>query len=213
MDKLETRAELADPQPDPWLNTLLVALNLSCIAAIGWLLVSLSPEPDTEANVFAPRQMSPCVMDQDGYMRGQLYGAVQQQLDWHGENMLCDGMPRPEGRGMRLVFSQSIDPDVPGLMMVIGVADAVLGNSDPEEELEANVTIIDQTNGRFYSTQEQPRCWTRLTSQLRLTGTIEEIWRLDGSLYCASALAALVGPGSVTLGDIEYSGIMKPTLD
>jgi hypothetical protein len=211
MDKAEIQTELAGLAPNPWLNALLVALNLGCIAAIGWLLVSLSPEPETEANVFAPRQMSPCIMDQDGYMRGQLYGAVQQQLDWHGEAMLCDGMPRPEGRGMRLVFSQSVDPDVPGLMMVIGVADAVLGA--PEEELEANVTIIDQTNGKFYSTQEQPRCWTRLTSQLRLTGTVEETWRLDGNLYCASALAALVGPGSVTLGDIEYSGIMKPTLD
>jgi hypothetical protein len=211
MDKAKTQTELTGPQSNRWLDALILALNLSCIAAIGWLLTSLSAEPGAEANVFAPRQMSPCVMDQDGYMRGQLYGAVQQQLDWQGDTMLCDGMPRPEGRGIRLVFSQSIDPNVPGLMMVIGVAGAVLGA--PEEELEANVTIIDQTSGKFYSTQKQPRCWTRLTSQLRLTGTVDELWRLDGSLYCASALAALVGPGSVTLGDIEYSGIMKPTLD
>jgi len=43
-----------------------------------------------------------------------------------------------------------------------------------------------------------------------LSGTAEETWRLDGRLYCASALAALTGPGSVTLDELEYSGIMKP---
>ena len=97
------------------------------------------------------------------------------------------------------------------LVLVIGIADAQLGA--PEQELEANVTIIDQVSGKFYSTQEQPRCWTRLTTQLRLTGTIEESWRLDGRLYCASALAALAGPGSVTLDEIEYSSLMKPATE
>lgn len=189
---------------------LLAMLNLGCIAVIGGLIASIDPAGLAGPGDFAPRVMSPCVMDQDGYLRGQLYGSLDKSLDWRGATMLCDGMTRPEGQGIRLVFSEQTNPDKPGLVIVIGLADAVLG--DPEQELEANVTVVDQYSGQFYSTQAEPRCWTRLTNQLRLRGTSTESWRLDGKLYCASALAALTGTGSVTLGDITFSGIMKPAV-
>jgi hypothetical protein len=92
--------------------------------------------------------------------------------------------------------------------MVIGIAGAIPGQT--VQELPANITIIDQANGQFFSTQEQPRCWTTFNEQILLRGTIEETWRINGQIYCASALAALTGSGSVTLGDIEFSGLFKP---
>lgn len=201
----------ADTDNMAWFEGLITFLCLGCIAAMGWFTFTLQLSDPGALGLLSSRQLTPCVMDQDGYLKGELYGALRRSLDWSGEDMLCDGMSRPEGRGIRLVFSEQVDPDIPGLVIVIGIADARLGA--PEEELEANVTIIDQLGGRFYSTQEEPRCWTRLTTQLRLTGTVEESWRLDGRLYCASALAALVGPGSVTLDDIEYSSLMKPAIE
>ncbi len=210
MDKHPTESEATDTNSITLLDQLFAVLCLGCVAATGWFTFMLQPALDNN-NLLASRQMSPCVMDQDGYLKGDLYGALRKTLDWQGESMLCDGMDRPEGQGIRLVFSEHIDPDNPGLVLVIGIADARLGA--PEQELEANVTIIDQVSGKFYSTQEQPRCWTRLTTQLRLTGTIEESWRLDGHLYCAGALAALAGPGSVTLDKIEYSSLMKPATE
>jgi hypothetical protein len=210
MDKYLTEPGAADTGPITLLDRLISVLCLGCIAATGWFTFTLQPALNN-SNLLASRQISPCVMDQDGYLKGELYGALRKTLDWHGESMLCDGMDRPEGQGIRLVFSEHVNPDDPGVVLVIGVADARLGA--PEQELEANVTIIDQVSGKFFSTQEQPRCWTRLTTQLRLTGTVEESWRLDGHLYCASALAALAGPGSVTLDEIEYSSLMKPATE
>lgn len=210
MDKHPTESEATDTKPITLLDQIFTILCLGCVAATGWFTFTLQPALQNN-NLLASRQMSPCVMDQDGYLKGELYGAIRKTLNWHGDTMLCDGMNRPEGQGIRLVFSEHIDPDNPGLVLVIGVADARLGA--PEQELEANVTIIDQVSGRFYSTQDQPRCWTQLTTQLRLTGTIEESWRLDGRLYCAGALAALTGPGSVTLNEIEYSSLMKPATE
>jgi hypothetical protein len=188
---------------------LFTALNLFCIAIIGWIILNIDPGKLAGAGDFAPRVMSPCVMDQDGYLRGRLYGSVEKSLDWQGAAMLCDGMPRPEGEGFRLVFAEHSNPDQPGLVLVIGLADAVLGDS--RKELEANVTVIDQNNGQFYSTQDEPRCWTQFSQQLQLRGTSTETWRVDGELYCASALAALTGTGSVTLDDITFSGVMKPS--
>jgi hypothetical protein len=189
-------------------HILLTVLNLFCIAIIGWIILNIDPGKLAGAGDFAPRVMSPCVMDQDGYLRGRLYGSIEKSLAWRGDTMLCDGMPRPEGEGIRLVFAEQSDPDEPGLVLVIGLADAVLGDSG--KELEANVTVIDQNSGQFYSTQDEPRCWTQFSRQLQLRGTSTETWRVDGELYCASALAALTGTGSVTLADLTFSGIMKP---
>jgi hypothetical protein len=194
---------------DRW-HGVLTVLNLFCIAIIGWILLNLDPGKFAGAGDFAPRVMSPCVMDQDGYLRGRLYGSVEQSLDWRGAAMLCDGMPRPEGKGIRLVFAEQSNPDKPGLVLVIGLADAVLGEAG--KELEANVTVINQNSGQFYSTQDEPRCWTQFSKQLQLRGTSTETWRLDGELYCASALAALTGTGSITLGDVTFSGVMKPSV-
>jgi hypothetical protein len=210
MDKHPTESGASDTKPTMLFDRLIAVLCLGCVAATGWFTFTLQPALHN-SSLLASRQMSPCVMDQDGYLKGELYGALRKTLDWHGESMLCDGMNRPKGQGIRLVFSEHVDPDELGLVLVIGVAAAKLGA--PEQELEANVTIIDQISGKVYSTQEQPRCWTQLTTQLRLTGTIEESWRLDGRLYCASALAALAGPGSVTLDEIEYSSLMKPATE
>ena len=191
-------------------HSLLRVLNLFCIAIIGWLILDIEPGKFAATNDFAPRVMTPCVMDKDGYMRGRLYGSIEKALDWRGAAMLCDGMLRPEGEGIRLVFAEQTNPEQPGLVFVIGLADAVLGDSS--KELEANVTVIDQNSGQFYSTQDEPRCWTRFSQQQQLRGTSSETWRLDGELYCASALAALTGAGSVTLADITFSGIMKPAV-
>jgi len=191
-------------------QSLLAILNLACVVILAWLVITTDQARMAANNDFAPRLMAPCVMDQDGYLHGQLYGAIERPLDWNGSAMLCDGMPRPEGRGIRLVFAEQANPDLQGLVIVIGLADALLGESSGE--LTANVTVIDQQQQQLYSTQEDPRCWVRLTHQQRLHGTNSETWRLDGELYCASALAALTGPASLTLGDLEFSGVMKPAV-
>lgn len=191
-------------------DRILALVNLACIALIAAPIAALDPTTFGGRGDFAPRQMSACVMDKDGYLRGELYGALRKSLAWQGATMLCDGMPRPEGNGIRLVFAEQTDPELPGLVIVIGLAEAIPGA--PTEELMANVTVVDQRNQQFYSTQEEPRCWVRFDDQLRLRGTTTETWRLDGTLYCASALAALTGTGSLTLGDVEFSGILKPAV-
>jgi hypothetical protein len=187
------------------LRRLTSLLGFCAIALLGWW--ALNP-PEVKTTGFANRSVEPCVMDQDGYLRGKLFGQIQAELDWHGGNMRCDGMYRPEGAGIRFVFDEHLDEDIPGLVIVVGIADAVPGTT--LKDAPANITIIDQSRGLFFSTQEEPRCWTTFTNQLLLTGTTQEMWRIDGQLYCASALPALSGNGAVTLGEIEFSGVFIP---
>ncbi|MDP6436452.1 MAG: hypothetical protein QF790_04695 [Gammaproteobacteria bacterium] len=195
----------------PDASTIPVSLAaLLLTGMIGWLTFSLQL-PDTGGTDLAPREMEQCVMDRSGFLRGELYGAVRQTLDWQGEAMACDGMPRPEGKGIRLAFREKSDPDNPGLMFVVGIEDAVPG--EDTVDLPANVTLNDQPGGRFFGTQGEQSCWVTLTEQVRLKGTIEEVWRFDGLLYCASALPAAAGSGSVTLGELEFSGQYRAVAD
>jgi hypothetical protein len=189
-------------------DTIIKIISLCCVAWLGWLALTPPITGSDDASSFQRRVPVPCIMDNDGYLRGQLYGNIQTNLDWHGSSMRCDGMRRPDGQGIRLVFDEHLDEEQPGLLIVIGIADAVPGQVI--EELPANITIINQTNGQFFSTQEQPRCWTTFDEQILLTGTTVETWRINGHIYCASALAELTGSGSVTLGEIEFSGLFKP---
>lgn len=194
-----------------WLSTATLAASIICVSLLAWWAFSTPVTNTDNVRGLEPRPLVPCVMDSDGYLRGQLYGQIQTELNWRGDEMRCDGMYRPESQGIRLVFDEHLDLELPGLLIVIGIKDAVLG--EPVNELPANITIIDQANGQFFSTQDQPRCWTTFSEQIELTGTTEEIWRINGQIYCANALAALVGPGAVTLGDLEFSGLFKPGMD
>ena len=187
--------------PDP--VTALAAIAL--VALLASQLLGL--EPASQGFSLAPREMTGCVMDQAGFLRGELYGEVRQTLDWQGEAMACDGMPKPDGRGVRLAFRQYVDPDLAGLVVVIAIDNVAPGASFEEEP--ANVTINDQQGGRFYSSLGADRCWVSLRELVELTGTVDPAWRMNGLLYCLSALPAANGGGTVTLNELEFSGLLR----
>jgi hypothetical protein len=194
-----------------WLTALTTLVGTGCIALLALWAFTLPLPEGNRAGSLAPRALMPCVMDQDGYLRGPLYGQISAELDWQGSNMRCDGMLRPDGAGIRLVFDEHLDEDAPGLLMVVGIADAILG--EPVKDSPANITIINQSNGKFYSTGGETRCWTTFSNQLELIGTTEETWRVDGLIYCVGVLTELKGSGSVTLGELKFSGMFKPGIE
>ena len=181
-------------------NNLAGLINLLFIAAVlSYVVTQLIAQKSS--SVFTQARLQPCQMDQAGYLRGELFGALQQSLSWNGQYMLCDGMPRPDG-GFRLVFSEHANAADSGLRIVLGLSAA---NPGRDGELVANVTLIDQDNGLFFSTLGLERCWAHLTERIQIGDRANE-WRINGQLYCVGTLAAVEGPASVTLGDFEFSG-------
>ena len=187
-------------------------LNLLFVALIGWLSLTqqLAEHPASAASVLGEREFQSCQMDQDGYLRGEIFGTIQRNLVWQGDGMLCDGMPRPGNSGLRLMFSEYSEQPERGLRLVIGIVDATLGETG--EELTTNVTVIDQDSGLFFSAQGLERCWVTIDEQVPLSAP-NHSWRIDGQLYCLGALASVDGPDSVTLGDIEFSGRLTADLE
>lgn len=138
----------------------------------------------------------------DGYLRGKIFGALTMELDWSGEKLSCEGMRRPDGKGIRLHIAWDQGNDE-RLVLVVGID----GDTTPVEGLErpANVTFIDERSGKFYSSGGTGRCWTDTTRLASLPARTQSL-QLKGRLYCTGALPALNDHSSLTLGDLHYYG-------
>ena len=147
----------------------------------------------------------PCTLQPDGFLRGRLFGALSLSADWSGAVLFCDGMQRPNGEGVRLFFAQ----EQPGG----GRVSVLIGIDGRMEELEgaerpANVTVIDEQSGRFFSTAGPGRCWATINSvtALPLASGYPAGHRIDGLVYCVGALPSIGDRSSLTLSDLKFAG-------
>lgn len=136
----------------------------------------------------------------DGRLRAELYGAVETTVDWHGTALECEGMRRPFDEGARLRFAGPAGDGERRLAFIIalpGLEPLATGREFP-----AKVTLIEEDAGRFFSNGENDSCWSDVTAQSP-TGDVALI---DGIVYCVAPLVEPGGPGSVTLGELRFSG-------
>ncbi len=164
--------------------------------------------PAPTAELPAPVRVAPCAMAPAGFVTGRWFGALNLAVDWTGPALGCEGMLRPGGAGVRLLFAQHL-ANGSRLVLVLGIdgdPDALQGPERP-----TNVTVIDEREGRFFSTTGAGRCWTDIqeSGPLKPSGASRSDWRVTGILYCAGALPALSDRGSLTLGETRFAGIFS----
>lgn len=179
---------------------------------LGWLAVGLLPTHPTAAEEtpalpplnaeFAPAPMDLCMANDDGFLSGTLFGALSERIEWRGTDMDCGGMLRPGKNGIRLVFAAPRQSE--RLLIVLGI-DGELDEL-PDGEHTANITIVDETRNRFFSTGRQDRCWSTIESIRPVADSTKRILQVVGEVYCAGNLPSLSDNGSVALRDIYYSG-------
>ncbi len=190
------------PPGSPWLERVVQIAAPAAIAALGVLLVTAAAPPERnsgsapDSGLAAP-QLPPCADETDGLLTGQLYGAIEVKLQAPDPKLRCAATLRPEGGGMRLFFA----PGGEELLLVIGVA--ATPSTALSQELAANVTIVDERRGQFFSSGESERCWTRFHRVEPGAGD-HGTWQIGGTLFCSGALPALNGDGSVTPGELEF---------
>lgn len=139
------------------------------------------------------------------FLEAEIYGAIRASLRW-GEQLVCDGMPRPDGAGARLHFAgfTARDGQQP-LSLILGLPGLTRGAT--ASEIPTNVTVIAEDQGRFFSTPDTSSCWTDISSQELLVADGDR-YRISGILYCVAALAEVNGDSSITLGDMNFSGVL-----
>ncbi|MEX0976958.1 MAG: hypothetical protein WDZ50_07670 [Woeseia sp.] len=145
-----------------------------------------------------------------GALVANVFGSLEGRLEWRGDELECEGMPRPRGQGARLRFEGPAlaGSDAERLAFIIALPKLARGQTGTE--LEAGVTLILEDTGRFYSSPEQAGCWADIEGHEPAAksggpGRSNE-YRISGLLYCLSPLAELNGTASVSLRDLEFSG-------
>jgi len=179
---------------------------------LGWLVVGLlfvqpAVAEDTiiappDSSAFEPAPMDLCEATGDGYLSGTLFGALSKHLEWHGAEMDCGGMLRPNENGIRLVFAAPRESERLLIMLGIdGQLDDLAGSEQP-----TNITIIDEVTKRFFSTGGQDRCWSLIESIQPVT---DQILQVVGKAYCAGSLPSLSDNSSITLREVQFSGRLE----
>jgi hypothetical protein len=199
-----------DPQRPTWLTTLATWVGLAAAVTLGWLALSRElPEPPavpdaTGGGLAEAPVLEPCLVAGEGYWLGRLVATRTVDIDWRGASLECAGNARPGDRGLRLFFAGRPDGGAERLLLIIGISAGV--DELAGREHGASVTLVDEATSSFFRSRDGS-CFTRVHA---VTSATDGDYRVEGDLYCASALAAVGGEGSVSLGDTAYAGRLTP---
>lgn len=150
----------------------------------------------------------------DGELRVNVYGSLEGRLDWRGSELVCEGMPRPHGRGARLRFEGPATGDSSAGRLAFIIALPDLAEGQTATELSAGVTLMEVDAGRFFSSPEQAGCWADIARQEPVGDAVAVDhgdyggYRISGILYCVSPLAEVNGTASVSLRDLRFTGMV-----
>ena len=91
------------------------------------------------------------------------------------------------------------------MQLAIIIALPTIERNVVEDELPSNVTIIEEGNGRFFSTSDLDSCWTDVSDQRRISADLYEV---IGALYCISPLGEINGTANVSIQELSFSGLL-----
>lgn len=176
------------------------------VALVGALLAACNSGADVAAETVEAEPALLC--GTDGYLTAQLYGAIETRLEWNKDDLECTGMPRPEGRGVRLRLA-AVDP-ASGNELVFIIALPEFERDSGPAEFDTNTTLIESGNGRFFSTPDTSNCLVNIES-LRSLDDAGDRYSIAGTLYCVSPLPEVNGVSSVSIPELRFSGLLDWT--
>ncbi len=182
--------------------------DLTTLLAAALLAAACDGDPEDSAAPpgasFLPEPPAPRIgCGEFGYLRGELFGALETRIDWSDTRLNCEGMPRPEGRGARLRFSGTAD----ALPLALIVAIPALERAATGVELASNVTLIEEGSGRFFTTADLDTCWSDIEEQVAIDdGDPRHL--VAGRLYCIAPLVQVNGSASVSIRELRFSGFL-----
>jgi hypothetical protein len=128
----------------------------------------------------------------DAYLEARLAGAIDAELRWQAADMQCDGMRRPDGRGLRVTFT-----GVGGgerLTLVFGAPR--LAEGETAHAVPVNLTLI-REGGALYGTRGEDKCMLDEVRQTALPaaagGPPVRRWRIEARGFCLEPARAVDG--------------------
>lgn len=153
------------------------------------------------AGLAAPEAPTDCLPDDGGQFHMAISGSFEAQLDWSGDRLVCEGMPRPDGTGLRLMFGNEADE----LLIVLGVSGLSRGATG--RDLPANLTLVRQGLGEFYGTLGEGNCRVDILENRPLGNTGQASWRIRGEGRCQEPVGAIGNDGAVSIAPFSFTGV------
>jgi hypothetical protein len=149
-----------------------------------------------------------CVDVPDAYLDARVQGALDAAIHWEAPALSCDGMNRPDRKGVRVTFAGSVNEE--SLTLVFGIpqlAEGVLGRNLP-----VNVTLIRESQA-FYSTQGDQRCTIDEARQTPFPAldptTPSRRWKIEARGFCLGPARALNGADdAILIVRFDFRGIV-----
>jgi len=149
----------------------------------------------------APPHRRGCLREGNGYFRARIRGALDEDLDWHDADLVCEADVQP-GRGIRLAFLGPLQGGQ--LRIILGIRGALEGRS--AHELPANLTLI-LPGGRLYGTSGDDRCTIDRLDPRRLAGgDRSRRYRIEGRGFCVEPVNGLSGKGHLIISRFDFAG-------
>jgi len=180
---------------------VLTGIALACATGI----VGCEPTEENDIGALEKEAAADEMCGENGRLQAKLYGSLTASLDWTAADFECSGMPRPGGSGARLHFGGTAADDHQSIVIIIAIPD--LQRDKVGAELRSNVTVIEEESGRFFSTPDLDNCLTDITSMSAIEGTPNQ-YSIGGVLYCLSPIPELNSKSSVTISDVEFTGLI-----
>lgn len=152
-----------------------------------------------------------CLPDHAGFLSMRLRGSIETEIEWREPELACTGMPRPEGRGLRLRFSGPL-PGAGQLAIVFSAPGLGVGVS--AHGMPVNITLLDEAGKRIYGTQGDSRCQFDEIEQLALSDSSSpRSYRVSAKGFCTVPARALDGDGAVLLTRFDFTGFVTEAED
>lgn len=164
-------------------------------------LAACSDEPPAAPEPAPPEPVASTCGDL-GALQGTLSGAINVNLDWSDQDLLCESMPRPDARGVRIRLSGEIGHE--RLAVIISLPDLKPGLTG--SEVDSVVTIGVDGSGRFFSTANLGTCWVNVTTNAPLAGH-SNLYNVVGELSCVGPLGEFNGDAFIDIRALRFSGL------
>ena len=144
-----------------------------------------------------------CLPDGSGYLVARIRGDLDADLDWRGTALDCSGMPRPDGRGLRVHFSGTM-PD--GRPLAFVFAPPQLAEGEDARAVPVNVTVLQE--GRIYGTRGEERCLLDEVVQrpLQDAAADQREWIVEARGFCTEPARALGDGRALLLTRFDFRG-------
>ncbi len=147
-----------------------------------------------------------CADVPSAYLDARLQGALDAHVHWEADTLDCDGMNRPDRRGLRVTFQGASGEE--HLTLLFGIP--VLAEGTSGRHVPVNVTLIREGVG-FYGTQGDDKCTLDEVQQKALPTPEGDRpphrWQIEAHGFCLDPARALgAGEAAILITRFDFRG-------